>query len=56
MICPPCREAVDAITAAVQTGEIEPTHHDPKICRDRKIQPAGCPCQHKPVPTRRDDQ
>ena len=23
--------------------------HPPEVCRDHAVQPAGCPCQHKPV-------
>jgi hypothetical protein len=48
-ICPPCARAADTYAAMKLDfpGLVtDPNEHDPIICRDYKIQPSGCPCQH----------
>lgn len=53
MICPPCRAAADFSSTLVRDFASEAVEgavgHDPEICRDVDVQPAGCACQHRPV-------
>ena len=45
-ICLPCRKAADqAVLLRRLPGT--PLGHKPEVCRDHKIQPGGCPCQHQ---------
>jgi hypothetical protein len=46
MICPPCAEAADLVTADNKLGADWPQLHFPTICRDHDVQPHGCTCQH----------
>lgn len=50
MICPECATAADAITDAMQRGDIDqPTGHHPAICTDLL-----CPCAHGPIKPKED--
>lgn len=52
MICPPCAEAADMDQKASQRiGSPVSLGHLPEICRDHPVQPAGCPCAHRPAGT-----
>lgn len=69
MICKPCRDAADVMSAEqfALMGTLLPGDpmvygkrhdgHDPAICRDHAIQPHGCCCAHglthQPAPTPR---
>jgi hypothetical protein len=52
VICDPCAEAADA---EARFNEANPdladtaVGHPPEICRDHKLQPAGCACRHRPA-------
>lgn len=58
MICPPCADAADGRSADLllvaighPLAELIDFAHDPAICRDHAVQPAGCPCAHRPAGT-----
>lgn len=56
-ICPPCRRAADLEADAVRHDpDHVPTGHAPQVCRDRDIQPGGCPCQHKSIRPAAEDE